>query len=74
MDPAKKKTKEVSTVELEQVRENTTDFTIIIWGMGACHTACGILVPQPGIEPRLSAVKALNPNHWTTREFSRFYF
>ena len=28
-----------------------------------------ILVPWPGIEPRLSAVKALSPNHWTTKEF-----
>ena len=32
--------------------------------------ARGILVPRPGIEPaRTAAVKALNPNHWTTREF-----
>ena len=31
---------------------------------------CGrILVPQPGIEPELSAVKAKSPNHWITREF-----
>ena len=28
--------------------------------------ACGILVPQPGTEPRLMAVKAWSPNHWTT--------
>ena len=27
--------------------------------------ACGILVPQPGIEPAPSAVKARSPNHWT---------
>ena len=27
-----------------------------------------ILVPQPDIEPGLSAVKAASPNHWTTRE------
>ena len=33
------------------------------------HVACGILVPRPGIEPGPSAVKAQNPNHWTTREF-----
>ena len=33
------------------------------------HTACGILVPQQGIEPRPSALKAWSPNHWTTREF-----
>ena len=31
---------------------------------------CGTLVPQPGIEPTPSAVKARSPNHWTIREFS----
>ena len=34
-------------------------------------TACGILVPRPGIEPGPLAVKAPNPNRWTTREFLR---
>ena len=34
-----------------------------------CHAACGILVPRAGIEPRPLAVKALSPNHWTSREF-----
>ena len=34
-----------------------------------CYMACGILVPQPGIEPRPLAVKAQNLNHWTIREF-----
>ena len=38
-----------------------------------CHTvqdvrACGILVPQPGIQPRPSALRAQNLNHWTTWE------
>ena len=34
------------------------------------HSAAGrILVPRPGIEPALAAVKAQHPNHWTTREF-----
>ena len=33
-----------------------------------CHTACKILVPQPGIEPGSMAVKAPCPNHWTARE------
>ena len=33
------------------------------------HAACGILVPQLGIEPTPSAVKAQSPNHWTVREF-----
>ena len=38
-----------------------------------CHTACGILVPQPGIEHRPPAVKLPSPNHWTTREFHRYF-
>ena len=33
------------------------------------HVACGILVPQPGTEPRPSAVRTRSPNHWTAREF-----
>ena len=32
-------------------------------------TACGIIVPRPGIEPGPSAVRAQSPNPWTTREF-----
>ena len=35
------------------------------------HVACGILVPQPVIEPRSLGVRAQSPNHWTTREFSK---
>ena len=31
--------------------------------------ACGILVPQPGIEPVPLAVEVQSPNHWTTRKF-----
>ena len=34
-----------------------------------CRAACGILVPQPGIEPMPPAAEAQSPNHWTTREF-----
>ena len=33
------------------------------------HVACRILVPRPGIEPMLSAMKAQSPNHWTARGF-----
>ena len=33
------------------------------------HTACRILVPQPGIELGPSAVRVQSSNHWTTREF-----
>ena len=31
--------------------------------------ACGILVPQSGIEPRPLAMCAQSPDRWTTREF-----
>ena len=34
--------------------------------------SCGMLVPQPGIEPGATAVKAPSTNHWTTREFPKF--
>ena len=32
-------------------------------------TACGILLPWPGIEPMPPAVEAWSLNHWTTTEF-----
>ena len=32
------------------------------------RTACGILVPQPGMEPMPPAVEARGLNHWTARE------
>ena len=37
-------------------------------------TACGILVSQPGIEPRSLAVRAQSPNHGIFREFPNLYF
>ena len=37
--------------------------------------ACRILVPWPGgIEPEATAVKALSPNYWTSREFPKHPF
>ena len=30
--------------------------------------ACEILVPQPAIEPMLSALEMQSPNHWTAKE------
>ena len=33
-----------------------------------CCTACGILVPWPGIEPAPSALEVWRVNHWTARE------
>ena len=37
------------------------------------HKTCGILVPQPGVEPWPLAVKASSPNHWINREFSYLF-
>ena len=33
-----------------------------------CCEACGILVPQLGIEPMPLAMEAQSSNHWTARE------
>ena len=45
-----------------------TLFWEVFLGGGLYLEAYGILVPQPGIEPRAAAVKVLSPNHWTTTE------
>ena len=36
--------------------------------LAAPHTACGILVPLPGVEPTLHALEAGSLNNWTARE------
>ena len=38
---------------------------VVFW---QCLTACGILVPWPGIEPKPPALKGWSFNHWTTKE------
>ena len=38
------------------------------------HAAYGILVPWPGMEPTLPAVKAWSLNHWTTRDVPQLIF
>ena len=43
-------------------------FTYLFFWPWLAACGCGILVPQPGIEPRPSAVRAQSPNYWTTRE------
>ena len=43
-------------------------FSLIFW---PCCMACGVLVPQLGIEPEPPAVEAQSLNHWTTREVPR---
>ena len=40
----------------------------VILGGGLCHTACGILVPQPGIEPVPAALEAQSTNRGVTKE------
>ena len=44
-------------------------FFVFLGVFWPCHTACRIFVPQPGIGPGHPAVKALSPNHRTSREF-----
>ena len=39
-----------------------------------CHAACGILDPQPGIEPMPLALEARSLSHWTAREVPMFSF
>ena len=39
-----------------------------------CHSAFGILVPWPGIEPMSSAVTMPSPNYWTPKEVPSFAF
>ena len=38
------------------------------------YKACGILVPQPEIEPVLPAVEEQTPNYWITREVPPTYY
>ena len=40
----------------------------------SCLAVCGILVPQPGTEPKSPALKCQFFNHWTTREILLFFF
>ena len=38
------------------------------------YAACGVLAPQPGIEPVPPALEVQSPNHWTSREVPRLEF
>ena len=49
-----------------QVLDAFLSFLLLFWLRPA---ACGILVPQPGTEPRPTAVKVQSPNDWTARKF-----
>ena len=39
-----------------------------------CHSACGILVPRPGIESIPLALEVQSLNHWTASEISKLGF
>ena len=41
---------------------------LVAFFLASSPTACGILVPQLGIEPRPSAAEPWSPNCWTARE------
>ena len=57
------------------------DFLNMAWGSGPtlflffffCHTVCWFFVPKPGIKARAPAVRALSPNHRTSREVPQLY-
>ena len=44
------------------------DTQLFVFNFWPHSVACGILVPQPGIEPAPSALGAQSLNHWTGRE------
>ena len=57
----------------------TRDLRSSLWRVGSfvegCNLlvgACGILVPQPGIEPMPPALEAQSLNHWSAREVPHF--
>ena len=50
------------------------EFSGSFFFFGQFRAACGILVPQPEIQPRPLAVKAQSPNDWTTKEFPKQWF
>ena len=43
-------------------------YVYVIFFFWLCRTACGTLLPRPGIEPRAPAGEVQSPNHWATRE------
>ena len=59
-------------VQILQVSRAGWAFLFILFWFGVFffgQTACRILVPQPGIQPRPSAVKVQSLSHWIAREF-----
>ena len=42
--------------------------SVVVAGGFHCSAACGILIPQPGIEPMPPALEVQSFNHWTSKE------
>ena len=59
------KNKGKASVEYKQRRDRSKCVLFFFW---LCHAVCGILVPQPEIEPAPPAVEAQSLNHWTAKE------
>ena len=51
-------------IDNEESHPPTPSHPLLFW---PCHKAGGILVLQPGTEPRPSAAKTQSPNYWTAR-------
>ena len=49
-----------------QMKNRIVFIIIIFWLCTVWHVACGMLVPQPGMEPVLRALTAGSLSHWTT--------
>ena len=49
-------------------------FSLVVAHGLSCPVACGILVPQPGIEPASPALEVRSPNHWTAKEVPLLHF
>ena len=52
-------------------KEDIPFFHFIFFSFWLCLVTCGILVPQPGIEPVPPALEPQSLNHWTPREVPR---
>ena len=56
---------------LLKLRDLHSSLALLTSGLFFSPTLCGLqeFSSPPGIEPRPLAMKAWNPNHWTSREF-----
>ena len=48
--------------------------TLVLLLLYFAHTACGILIPWPGVEPVSPALEVQSLNHWTAREIPHLFF